>query len=241
MPYAMSNLHCQQSGDDSPVTVRPTQQPQGTVIPPVVTRTTVRTVMTTVIPSTPVPPSPTPTVTTVQTTVSTYSGSGDGSDCPFDEECDDSFAFGDNDDDEEQSGDGYLISTDDEDINGSPYIYDSREPARRPIMETKNIYEDLPSCEIKLYISQNVQGEQLLESVSDDVKRIFQSMIPNIREVLFSFKSRISSKETVKIQVDNVTRSSDHITAILKTVPVQQPAFLESRYNEWLEQGEPGK
>ena len=41
--------------------------------------------------------------------------------------------------------------------------------------------------------------------------------------------------------MDNVTRSSDHITAILKTVPVQQPAFLESRYNEWLEQGEPGK
>lgn len=185
MPYAMSNLHCQQSGDDSPVTMRPTQQPQGTVIPPVVTMTTVRTVMTTVIPSTPVPTRPTPTVTTVQTTVSTYSGSGDGSDCPFDEECDDSFAFTDNDKEEEQSGDGYLISTDDEDINGSPYIYDSREPARRPIMETKNIYEDLPSYEIKLYISQNVQGEQLLESVSDDVKRIFQSMIPNIREVLF--------------------------------------------------------
>lgn len=45
----------------------------------------------------------------------------------------------------------------------------------------------------------------------------------------------------IQIQVDNVTRSSDHITAILKTVPVQQPAFLESRYNEWLEQGEPGK
>ena len=41
--------------------------------------------------------------------------------------------------------------------------------------------------------------------------------------------------------MDNVTRSSDHITAVLKTVPVQQPAFLESRYNEWLEQGEPGK
>ena len=45
----------------------------------------------------------------------------------------------------------------------------------------------------------------------------------------------------IQIQVDNVTRSSDHITATLKTVPVQQPAFLESRYNEWLEQGEPGK
>ena len=236
----MSNLHCQQSGDDSPVTARPTREPQGTVVPPVVTRTTARTVMTTVIPPTPEPPRTTPTVTTVQTTVSTY-GSGDGSDCPFDEECDDSFEFTDNDDENEQSGDGYLISTDDEDINGSPYIYDSREPARRPIMETKNIYEDLPSYEIKLYVSQNVQGEQLLESVSDDVKRIFQSMIPNIREVLFSFKSRISSNKTVKIQVDNVTRSSDHITAILKTVPVQQPAFLESRYNEWLEQGEPGK
>ena len=199
MPYAMSNLHCQQSGDDSPVTVRPTQEPQGTVVPPVVIMTTERTVMTTVIPTTPEvlnqrpqPPQATPTVTTLQTTTSTYSGSGDGSDCPFDEECDDSFAFTDNDDDDtEHSGDGYLISTDDEDMNGSPYIYDSRdsdrEPARRPIMETKNIYEDLPSYEIKLYVSQNDQGEQLLESVSDDVKRIFQSMIPNIREVPFEF------------------------------------------------------
>ena len=186
MPYAMSNHHCQQSGDDSP-TVRPTQAPQGTIVPPVVTRTTPRTVMTTMIPATPEPPRATPTIqTTVHTTVSTYSGSGDGSDCPFDEECDDSFNFTDdneNDNGSDGSGDGGFVGTDDEDIKGSPYIYDDREPARRPIMETKNIYEDLPSYEIKLYVSQKEQGEQLLESVSDDVKRIFQSMIPNIREV----------------------------------------------------------
>ena len=180
MPYAMSNHHCQQSGDDSP-TVRPTQAPQGTIVPPVVTRTTPRTVMTTMIPSTPEPPRATPTIqTTVHTTVSTYSGSGDGSDCPFDEECPNGLDNGSGDGDFVPDGD---FGTDDEDIKGSPYIYDDREPARRPIMETKNIYEDLPSYEIKLYVSQNDQGEQLLESVSDDVKRIFQSMIPNIREV----------------------------------------------------------
>lgn len=186
MPYAMSNHHCQQSGDDSP-TVKPSQVPskQGTVVPPVVTRTTAKTVMTTVTPEPPPtlePPRATPTLQTiVQTTITTFSGSGD---CPFDDDDGCEPPTGSTDPPPEGSGDDFLV-TDDEDIKGSPYIYESREPARRPIMETKNIYEDLPSYEIKLFVSQNVQGEQLLESVSDDVKRIFQSMIPNIREVNF--------------------------------------------------------
>ena len=147
------------------------------------------------------------------------------------------------DDEEEGSADLNDVSDDEEYIPEGSGNYDIYEPDVEPIdnymgKHEPDTYVEINRAEyqIKIHLSEStIRGEELLETATDKVKSILQSMIPDIKEVQIVFRNWLNITD-LQIDLTNANIKGDTIIADLTVAPFQEPNRLVDEFDQYMEQ-----